>query len=165
MNPLAATWLCWAIVGLSPIAGKYAVGVISPALLVFLGTLIGVLYFTPWVTKKHKWGGITGTGNTLEISVYRHIWHSFTVYHFPYCAPLHHAGQRGYFTAIGTPLFPVICRRFSERISHPQPTAGQCAHCTGRAVYFAERTLYPALDRGFVNRRLYLDVASRVHRG
>lgn len=56
MNPLAATWLCWAIVGLSPIAGKYAVGVISPALLVFLGTLIGVLYFTPWVTKNHKWG-------------------------------------------------------------------------------------------------------------
>lgn len=56
MNPLAATWLCWAIVGLSPIAGKYAVGVISPALLVFLGTLIGVLYFMPWVTKNHKWG-------------------------------------------------------------------------------------------------------------
>lgn len=56
MNPLAATWLCWAIVGLSPIAGKYAVGVISPALLVFLGTLIGVLYFTPWVTNNHKWG-------------------------------------------------------------------------------------------------------------
>ncbi len=56
MNPLAATWLCWAIIGLSPIAGKYAVGVISPVLLVFLGTLIGVLYFTPWITKNHKWG-------------------------------------------------------------------------------------------------------------
>lgn len=56
MNPLAATWLCWAIIGLSPIAGKYAVGVISPALLVFLGTLIGVIYFTPWITKNHKWG-------------------------------------------------------------------------------------------------------------
>ena len=37
-------------------AGKYAVGVISPALLVFLGTLIGVFYFTPWITKNHKWG-------------------------------------------------------------------------------------------------------------
>ena len=52
MNPLAATWLCWAIIGLSPIAGKYAVGVISPVLLVLLGTLIGVLYFTPWITKN-----------------------------------------------------------------------------------------------------------------
>ena len=56
MNPLAATWLCWAIIGLSPIAGKYAVGVISPVLLVFLGTLLGVLYFTPWITKNKKWG-------------------------------------------------------------------------------------------------------------
>ncbi len=56
MNPLAATWLCWAVIGLSPIAGKYAVGVISPVLLVFLGTLIGVLYFTPWITQNRKWG-------------------------------------------------------------------------------------------------------------
>lgn len=56
MKPLLAAWVCWAIVGLSPVAGKFAVGVISPALLVFLGTLIGVLYFTPWITKNHKWG-------------------------------------------------------------------------------------------------------------
>lgn len=56
MTPLLSAWICWAIVGLSPIAGKYAAGVISPALLVFLGTLIGVLYFTPWITKNHKWG-------------------------------------------------------------------------------------------------------------
>ena len=55
-SPLAAAWICWAIVGASPVAGKYAVGVISPALLVFLGTLIGVFYFTPWITKNHKWG-------------------------------------------------------------------------------------------------------------
>nr|QGT50660.1 membrane protein [uncultured Elusimicrobia bacterium] len=55
-SPLAAAWVCWAIVGLSPVAGKYAVGVISPVLLVFLGTLIGVLYFTPWITKNKKWG-------------------------------------------------------------------------------------------------------------
>lgn len=55
-TPLAAAWVCWAIVGLSPVAGKYAVGVISPALLVFLGTIIGVLYFTPWITKNKKWG-------------------------------------------------------------------------------------------------------------
>ena len=56
MSPLTAAWICWAIVGLSPIAGKYAVGVISPVVLVFLGTLIGVLYFTPWITKNKKWG-------------------------------------------------------------------------------------------------------------
>ena len=55
-SPLTAAWVCWAIVGLSPIAGKFSVGVISPALLVFLGTLIGVLYFTPWVTREKKWG-------------------------------------------------------------------------------------------------------------
>lgn len=55
-TPLAAAWICWAIVGLSPVAGKYAVGVISPALLVFLGTLVGVLYFAPWITKNKKWG-------------------------------------------------------------------------------------------------------------
>ena len=54
-SPLMAAWICWAIVGLSPIMGKYAAGLISPAVLVFLGTLLGVLYFAPWVTKNHKW--------------------------------------------------------------------------------------------------------------
>ena len=56
MSPLTAAWICWAIVGFSPVAGKLAVGLISPVLLVFFGTLIGVLYFTPWITKNHKWG-------------------------------------------------------------------------------------------------------------
>ncbi|MBO4674680.1 MAG: EamA family transporter, partial [Elusimicrobiaceae bacterium] len=55
-SPLTAAWICWAIVGLSPIMGKYAVGIVSPALLVFLATCIGVLYFTPWITTNHKWG-------------------------------------------------------------------------------------------------------------
>ena len=55
MTPLAAAWICWAIVGISPIAGKYAVGVISPVLLVFLGTILGVLYFAPWIIKNRKW--------------------------------------------------------------------------------------------------------------
>lgn len=55
-SALLAAWICWAIVGLSPVMGKYAVGVISPAVLVFLGTLLGVLYFTPWITKNKKWG-------------------------------------------------------------------------------------------------------------
>lgn len=56
MSPLTAAWICWAIVGLSPVAGKFAAGIISPALLVFLGTLLGIIYFTPWVTKHHQWG-------------------------------------------------------------------------------------------------------------
>lgn len=54
-SALSAAWICWALVGLSPIMGKYAVGLISPAVLVFLGTLLGVLYFTPWITFNHKW--------------------------------------------------------------------------------------------------------------
>lgn len=65
-SPLAAAWVCWAIVGLSPVAGKYAVGVISPALLVFLGTLIGVLYFTPWITKNKKWGELLAPETRLK---------------------------------------------------------------------------------------------------
>ena len=56
MSPLTAAWICWAIVGFSPIAGKFAAGLISPAVLVFLGTLMGVLYFTPWITRHQKWG-------------------------------------------------------------------------------------------------------------
>ncbi len=55
-SALSAAWICWALVGLSPIMGKYAAGLISPAVLVFLGTLLGVLYFTPWMTQHHKWG-------------------------------------------------------------------------------------------------------------
>ena len=56
MSPLLAAWICWAIVGFSPIAGKFAAGLISPVLLVFLGTLLGIIYFTPWVTQHKKWG-------------------------------------------------------------------------------------------------------------
>lgn len=56
MHPLVAAWVCWAIVGLSPVVGKFSVGVISPALLVVLGTLIGVAYFTPWVSQNNQWG-------------------------------------------------------------------------------------------------------------
>ena len=72
-SPLAAAWICWAIVGFSPIMGKYAVGIVSPALLVFLATLIGVLYFTPWITKNHKWQELLNTkmwGNFLFIGTF-----------------------------------------------------------------------------------------------
>ncbi len=55
-SALTAAWICWALVGLSPIMGKYAAGLISPAVLVFLGTLLGVLYFAPWITQNKKWG-------------------------------------------------------------------------------------------------------------
>ena len=58
MHPLLAAWLCWGIVGQSPIAGHYAVGVINPVLLSFLGTLLAVAYFEPWVTYHHLWGEI-----------------------------------------------------------------------------------------------------------
>ena len=58
MHPLLAAWLCWAIVGLSPIAGHYAVGVINPVLLSFLGTLLAVVFFTPWLTRHQKWGEV-----------------------------------------------------------------------------------------------------------
>lgn len=58
MKPLLAVWLCWAIVGFSPIAGRYAVGVVSPALLVFLGTLMAVAFFTPWLTRSRQWGAL-----------------------------------------------------------------------------------------------------------
>ena len=54
-SALTAAWICWAIVGLSPIMGKYAAGLMSPAVLVFLGTLLGVCYFAPWITKNCKW--------------------------------------------------------------------------------------------------------------
>lgn len=63
-SALSAAWICWAIVGLSPIMGKYAAGLISPAVLVFWGTVLGVLYFAPWITKHHKWGELFAR-NTL----------------------------------------------------------------------------------------------------
>ncbi len=56
MSPLIAAWVCWAIVGFSPVAGKFAAGIISPALLVLFGTLLGILYFAPWVSRNHQWG-------------------------------------------------------------------------------------------------------------
>lgn len=66
VSPLSAAWICWAIVGFSPIIGKYAVGVIHPALLVFLGTLLGVLYFTPWICRHQKWGELLAKETRLK---------------------------------------------------------------------------------------------------
>ncbi len=66
MNPLLAAWLCWAIVGLSPIAGHYAVGVLNPVLLSFLGTILAVAYFTPWVTQHKQWGELLAPQHRLK---------------------------------------------------------------------------------------------------
>lgn len=66
MKPLLAVWLCWAIVGLSPIAGRYAVGVISPVLLVFLGTLIAAAFFAPWLTRHKQWDALFAKETRLK---------------------------------------------------------------------------------------------------
>lgn len=66
MNALTAVWLCWAIIGFSPIAGRYAVGVISPALLVLLGTVIAAAFFAPWLTRRQKWGQIFAKRTRLQ---------------------------------------------------------------------------------------------------
>ena len=63
LSPLGAAWICWAIVGLSPIVGKYAVGVINPPLLVFLGALIGSFILLPAVLKQQEWGNILSASN------------------------------------------------------------------------------------------------------
>lgn len=66
MNPLLAVWLCWAIIGFSPIAGRYAVGAVSPVLLVFLGTLTAVAFFAPWLTRNGKWGELFAKETRLK---------------------------------------------------------------------------------------------------
>ena len=63
LSPLGAAWICWAIVGLSPIVGKYAVGVINPPLLVFLGAVIGSFILFPAVLKQQEWGNILSASN------------------------------------------------------------------------------------------------------
>ena len=66
MNPLLAAWLCWAIIGLSPIAGHYAVGVINPVLLSFLGTILAVLFFVPYLTRQKQWGDLLAAPYRLK---------------------------------------------------------------------------------------------------
>lgn len=55
IRPLWAIWLCWGIIGLSPIVGHYSTHVISPVLLVFLATLISCLFFIPCLLKNQNW--------------------------------------------------------------------------------------------------------------
>ncbi|MGB2579954.1 drug/metabolite transporter (DMT)-like permease [Elusimicrobium simillimum] len=56
MSPLAALWINCVATALWPIAGKAGGQYITPALLVFLASIISVLYFSPWLTKKKQWG-------------------------------------------------------------------------------------------------------------
>lgn len=65
MNPLGAAWSCWAIVGLSPIIGRYAAPVIHPVLLVVLGTLLACGCFAPWLTQKAQWCALFAKENRL----------------------------------------------------------------------------------------------------
>ena len=72
-SPLAAAWICWAIVGASPIVGKYADGIINPALLVFVGSLICTLFLLPFVIKQHQHRELFSTkniGNFLFIGTF-----------------------------------------------------------------------------------------------
>ncbi len=65
MNPLLAAWLCWAIIGFSPIIGRYATPVIHPVLLVFLGTLLACGCFAPWICQKNQWRVLFAKENRL----------------------------------------------------------------------------------------------------
>lgn len=65
MNPLLAAWLCWAVVGLSPVVGRYAAPLIHPVLLVFLGSLLAGASFAPYLTKKAQWGVLLAKENRL----------------------------------------------------------------------------------------------------
>ncbi len=65
MNPLIAAWLCWAIIGLSPIVGHFAAAMIHPVLLVFLGTLLACAYFAPWLSKNAQWRRLLAKENRL----------------------------------------------------------------------------------------------------
>ncbi|WP_424246144.1 drug/metabolite transporter (DMT)-like permease [Elusimicrobium posterum] len=56
MSPLTALWINLFVTALWPIAGKAGGEFITPALLVFLASVISVLCFTPHLTKNKLWG-------------------------------------------------------------------------------------------------------------
>jgi len=56
LNPVQALWFSVLITGIYPVAGKFAVGVISPSLLLLCSTALAVLFFAPWLTKNKLWG-------------------------------------------------------------------------------------------------------------
>ena len=54
MSGLTALWLCTIIVAFSPVMGKMSVGVVSPALLVLMGSVLASAFFTPWLLKNNQ---------------------------------------------------------------------------------------------------------------
>ncbi len=56
MTPVQSLWFSLFITAFYPVAGKYAVGIISPIALLLCGTLIAILFFSPWLTKEKLWG-------------------------------------------------------------------------------------------------------------
>jgi len=55
LSPVRALWASLFITALYPIAGKLAVGGVSPSLLLLFGTAIAVLFYLPMVTKQKLW--------------------------------------------------------------------------------------------------------------
>lgn len=66
LSPLSAAWICWAIVGISPIVGKYAQNRINPILLVLLGAIIGILFLLPAAIKQHQWKELFSLKNSFK---------------------------------------------------------------------------------------------------
>ena len=56
ISPVHALWAAVLITGVYPVAGKFAVGIISPSLLLLCSTALAVLFFAPWITKHKYWG-------------------------------------------------------------------------------------------------------------
>jgi drug/metabolite transporter (DMT)-like permease len=55
LTPLQALWGFIFIIALSPIAGKLGVGEMSPSFLLVVSSLITVLFYVPYITKKGLW--------------------------------------------------------------------------------------------------------------
>jgi drug/metabolite transporter (DMT)-like permease len=56
VSPVQALWISVFVTAVYPVAGKFAVGVISPSLLMISATAAAVLFFAPQLTKNKLWG-------------------------------------------------------------------------------------------------------------
>lgn len=56
VSPLQALWASVFITAVYPVAGKFAVGYVSPAVILLLGTFGTVLLYAPWLFKRKLWG-------------------------------------------------------------------------------------------------------------
>jgi drug/metabolite transporter (DMT)-like permease len=55
VSPVKALWIAVFVTGLYPVAGKFAVGLISPSLLLIISTFTAVVWYGPWLTKNKLW--------------------------------------------------------------------------------------------------------------